>query len=54
MFWFPDLPEYQNFVNRLNRLNAVFPVLVDCLLQELDTTGVDYGVTVLDSMPIAT
>jgi hypothetical protein len=32
--WFPDLPTYQAFNNRLNKLSASFAVIADSLLQE--------------------
>lgn len=31
--WFPDLPTYQAFNNRLNNLSASFAVIAECLLQ---------------------
>ena len=52
--WFPNLPSYQSFNDRLNRLATVFPVLVMRLLQDLDTTGVQFDISLLDSMPIIT
>lgn len=51
--WFPKLPSYQAFNNRLNRLVPVF----ECMLQDLithipaDCSSVD---SLLDSMPIIT
>jgi hypothetical protein len=52
--WFPKLPSYQAFCNRLNRLAAVFPVLVMCLLRDADQQGIDVDISLLDSMPIIT
>ena len=52
--WFPKLPSYQTFNNRLNRLAPAFPPLIACLLKEVDTTGVRFDVSLLDSMPIIT
>lgn len=52
--WFPKLPSYQAFCNRLNRLAPVFPVLVMCLLQEVDRQGVQVDISLLDSLPIIT
>ncbi len=34
--WFPDLPPYQSYNSRLNRLNAVFSPLVEKSLEEID------------------
>jgi len=52
--WFPDLPSYQAFCNRLNRLACVFPVLAMCLLRDVEQQGIDFGISLLDSMPIIT
>jgi hypothetical protein len=52
--WFPKLPSYQAFCNRINRLAAVFPVLVKCFLRDADQHGIDVQVSLLDSMPIIT
>ena len=52
--WFPKLPSYQTFNNRLNRLASVFPPLIICLLKGVDTTGVRFDISLLDSMPIIT
>ncbi|MEM8906665.1 MAG: hypothetical protein AAGD05_02360, partial [Bacteroidota bacterium] len=40
--WFPSLPSYQTFNNRLNRLAGVFPPLVAYLLKDVNTTGVQF------------
>ncbi|WP_345375347.1 transposase, partial [Algivirga pacifica] len=51
--WFPDLPSYQAFNNRLNRLSDVLPLLVEVLLcynADLhNNSGSDYSI---DSFPI--
>lgn len=52
--WFPKLPSYQTFNDRLNRLASVFPLLAVRLLRDVDTTGVQFGISLLDSMPIIT
>ena len=52
--WFLKLPSYQAFCNRLNRLTAVFPVLVMCLLRDLDQQEIEVDISLLDSMPIIT
>lgn len=52
--WFPDLPSYQTFNDRLNRLAPIFPMLVICLLRDVDTAGVQFDISLLDSMPIIT
>ena len=51
--WFPDLPSYQSYNRRLNRLSAIFSPLVEKALEEID--GEDFRKNVLrivDSMPI--
>jgi len=51
--WFPDLPSYQSYNRRLNRLSAVFSPLIEKVLQEID--GERARKTILriaDSMPI--
>lgn len=51
--WFPDLPSYQSYNRRLNRLSAVFSPLIEKALQEID--GERARKTILriaDSMPI--
>lgn len=53
--WFPDLPNYQNFCERLNKLNSVMPILVSVLLEHLqtvDSEGVRFDVSLIDSLPI--
>jgi len=52
--WFPKLPSYQTFNDRLNRLASVFPLLAARLLRDVDTTGAQFGISLLDSMPIIT
>jgi len=51
--WFPNLPSYQSYNRRLNRLKAVFSPLVEKALGEIDCD--ELGETMLriaDSMPI--
>jgi hypothetical protein len=52
--WFPNLPSYETFVNRLNRISCVFPSLVSCLLDDLDKIETDIPIVLTDSMPIIT
>jgi len=52
--WFPKLPAYETFVARLNRIVDVFPMLVACLIEDLDTLGVEVPILLADSMPIIT
>jgi hypothetical protein len=51
--WFPDLPSYQSYNRRLNRLSTVFASLVEEALSMVDsekTSGETLRIT--DSMPI--
>ena len=51
--WFPDLPSYQSYNRRLNRLNAVFSPLVEKALEEIDGQGGHKNMLrIVDSMPI--
>ena len=50
--WFPRLPSYGGFVQRLNQLADVFVPLLDALQAQCPQTGVLRQVRLLDSMPI--
>lgn len=52
--WFPTLPSYETFVTRLNRISSIFPILVGCLLDDLDNTETNIPIVLTDSMPIIT
>lgn len=52
--WFPKLPSYVAFNTRLNNLSAVFEVLSEILLLELQPTKKNSFIKVVDSMPIIT
>lgn len=52
--WFPDLPSYQAFNNRLNRLSNAFSKLSELLLVENMPDNCDLQHSLLDSMPIIT
>jgi hypothetical protein len=53
--WFPNLPAYQTYNERLNRLVSVFPVLVYRLICELaDKKNYSQYFSLTDSMPIMT
>lgn len=53
--WFPKLPVYQTFVARMNRLESVFPTLIDQLLSDIGINDDDLIASQLgDSMPIIT
>lgn len=50
--WFPKLPSYQTYVNRLNQLCEVFPPLIERILKEAPEWNVLVGVRLMDSIPI--
>jgi hypothetical protein len=51
--WFPDLPSYQSYNRRLNRLSAVFAPLVEETLTEIACKKTrDDIIRIADSMPI--
>ena len=51
--WFPDLPSYQSYNRRLNRLSAVFAPLVEEALSAVDCEETrQEAVHIADSMPI--
>jgi hypothetical protein len=56
--WFPNLPSYETFVNRLNRISVLFPLLVSELIKDLDIDiDIDksaFPIVLTDSMPIIT
>lgn len=53
--WFPKLPAYQTYNARLNRLVAVFPVLISKLLARMINYSTHCQVfTLTDSLPIMT
>ena len=50
--WFPDLPSYQAFNRRINLLTEVFPVLVEDLLEQVETPNLVDDIKLMDAMPI--
>ena len=52
--WFPQLPSYVAFNNRLNRLAECFKVLVSIILTYYKPDDCDNETSLLDSMPIIT
>lgn len=50
--WFPQLPSYQAFNARLNRLAEVFPVLAERFLQQSELKGINEKVLLVDAWPI--
>jgi hypothetical protein len=52
--WFPKLPSYQAFNNRLNRLSQAFKTLSVELFSNCTPDDCDFEVSLTDSMPIVT
>lgn len=52
--WFPKLPSYVAFANRINRLSEAFRCLAETLLTDFQPGDCDTGITLIDSMPIIT
>lgn len=50
--WFPLLPSYGGFVQRLNRVADVFVPLIEQLQQDFPQAGVLKEIRLMDSMPI--
>ena len=51
--WFPDLPSYQSYNRRLNRLSAVFSPLIEKALQQIEGEGARKTILrIADSIPI--
>lgn len=52
--WFPKLPSYQAFSNRINRLPSAFAELANHLILEFIPEDSNLNLSLLDSMPIIT
>ena len=52
--WFPKLPSYTAFNNRINRLSEAFRLLTDSLIQEYRPADCIKDESLVDSMPIIT
>jgi hypothetical protein len=52
--WFPKLPSYAAFNNRINRLSEAFRLLTASLLQEFKPTDCVDSESLIDSLPIIT
>ncbi len=50
--WFPQLPSYGGYVQRLNRLYEVFPNLVEAVLADADRQGALEHIRLVDSFPV--
>lgn len=50
--WFPELPSYQTFNLRLNRLNEAFKILSQRLIRSSIPKDCDFDISLVDSFPI--
>jgi len=52
MEWFPHLPSYVAFVQRLNRFESLFPMLIELILNDFSGSDIIQQIRLIDSMPI--
>ena len=52
--WFPFLPSYVAYVNRINNLNEAFKSIGETILTNYQPDNCDTGIALIDSMPIIT
>jgi hypothetical protein len=52
--WFPKLPSYKAFNNRINRLSEAFRLLTDSLLRTYEPSDCSAQESLLDSLPVIT
>ena len=52
MEWFPNLPSYVAFVQRLNRFESLFPILTELILNGFSEPNIVQQIRLIDSMPI--
>jgi len=52
--WFPKLPSYKAFNNRINRLSEAFRLLTDSLLRNYQPSDCSAQESLLDSLPVIT
>jgi hypothetical protein len=50
--WFPRLPSYVAFVQRLNRFDSLFPLLIELILKDFSGSDLIQQIRLIDSMPI--
>lgn len=50
--WYPNLPSYEAFLQRLNRLSGIFPLLTERILDRFSGTGLLPNVRLIDSFPV--
>ena len=50
--WFPKLPSYVAFIQRINRLESLFPVLIELILNNFSDSNIFRDIRLVDSLPI--
>lgn len=50
--WFPDLPSYVAFIQRLNRFESLFSALIEHILKDCPQNEILQDIRLIDSMPI--
>lgn len=50
--WFPKIPSYPTYTQRLNRINAIFPPLLSCIQSDFHLLSESQLIRLIDSMPI--
>ena len=50
--WFPDLPSYPAFIQRLNKLDSLFMALTEHIINDFNDMDILKDVRLVDSMPI--
>lgn len=50
--WFPNMPSYEAFVQRLNRFSGVFPLLAERIPDNFSGTNLLPNVRLIDSFPV--
>ena len=50
--WFPDLPSYGGYVQRLNRLSAAFASLTEAAIAEVNSKELTQTLRIADSFPV--
>lgn len=52
--WFPNLPTYVAYVNRINNLNEAFKGIGESILTNYQPEDCDRSISLIDSMPVMT
>ncbi|MEZ4524549.1 MAG: transposase, partial [Desulfobacterales bacterium] len=50
--WYPDLPSYEAFIQRLNRISGIFPLIVERIPDNFSGTDLLPNIRLIDSFPV--